>query len=138
VSYWGNLRRQFFYFTSHSVVSVPLYSGATHPRLTLYSGYLVTFLLSLLSTNHNLLTIQLHRWKVVNFTRVSLVGLSRLPGNPNRTPHPQNKSFEPQSISVSIFHRTILSTSSAEGAASCYYISESNHQLLRTPFLYVP
>jgi hypothetical protein len=45
------------------LLASPLYSGATHPRLTLDTSCSVTFLLSLLVTNHDLLTIRLCRAK---------------------------------------------------------------------------
>jgi hypothetical protein len=43
------------------------HSGATHPRLTLCSGCLVKFLLSLLVANCNLLNIQFYYTLVINF-----------------------------------------------------------------------
>jgi hypothetical protein len=55
-----------------SDAALPLCSGATHPRLTLYSGCSVTFLLFLLGTNHSLLIIRFCRVKVVNSTRLCL------------------------------------------------------------------
>ncbi|KAF8853752.1 hypothetical protein BDZ45DRAFT_677408 [Acephala macrosclerotiorum] len=70
----GNLRRNLTCVPSNAVSqrrrSAPLCSGVTHPRLTLCSGCSVTFLLSLLVTNHDLLTIRLCRAKVVNSTRL--------------------------------------------------------------------
>jgi hypothetical protein len=46
------------------------YSPSPHHHLSLYLGYLVTSLLSLLLTNHNLLTIRLYYAKVVNSIRL--------------------------------------------------------------------
>jgi hypothetical protein len=63
------------------LVSVVAYSGATYRRLTLCSGCSVTFLLSLLVVNYNLLTIRFCRKKVVNSTRLYLEGPNQLLGN---------------------------------------------------------
>jgi hypothetical protein len=57
-------------------------SPSPHPC----SGCSVTFLLSLLVDNHNLVIIRLCRTKVVNFIRLYSRGLGQLPGSPSRPP----------------------------------------------------
>jgi hypothetical protein len=124
--------------SSHSLptrlVSVAALLRCYSPSLTLYSGCSVTFLLSLLVTNHNLLIIRFCRVKVVNPTQLYSGGPSRLLVNPNGTPSKMRLSNLEVDF-FSIFHRTILSTPSTEVAISCYYISKSSHKLLRTPFV---
>lgn len=66
-----------------------LCSGATHSRLTLGSGCSVTFLLSLLVTNHELFTICFYYVKVINSIRQYSGLPSRLSRSPDRTPPPQ-------------------------------------------------
>jgi hypothetical protein len=60
--------------------------AAMLPRLTFYSNYSVTFLLSLPVTNHNLLDICFRLAKIYQSTRLCLRGPSRLLGSPNRIP----------------------------------------------------
>jgi hypothetical protein len=68
------------------------------PSGALDLGCLVTFLLSVLVTNHDLLSFRLYCAKVVNSTRLYSGGLSRLPGNPNRNPPPPEKNLKADSF----------------------------------------
>jgi len=68
------------------LVSIAALLRRYSPRLTFYSKFSVTFLLSFLVANYNLLSIRFCHTKVVNFTRLYPRGLSQLLGSPNRTP----------------------------------------------------
>jgi hypothetical protein len=75
--------------SSHSLltrlVSVAALLGANHPRLTLYSGYSVTFLLSLLVTNHTCR-------KSCQLCTIIFRGTKSAPGEPEQNP-PKNRLF---------------------------------------------
>jgi len=84
ISPGGNLRRHFSTFASNMVSQRRRSAQALLTRLTFYSGCSVTFLLSLLVTNHSLLIIRFCSTKVVNSTRLCSGGPNRLPRNLNR------------------------------------------------------
>jgi hypothetical protein len=70
--------------------SLPTQLGSQRCRsaqalLTLCLGYSVTFLLSLLMSNHNSSFIRLCYAKAVNFTQLYVKGPNRSPRNPDRT-----------------------------------------------------
>jgi hypothetical protein len=86
--YMGNLKRHFYKFASNTVSQRRRYAQAL---LTLCSGFSAMFLLSLLVTNHDLLTNRFCRAKAVDSVRRSGES-SRLPGNPKQDP-PKTTSF---------------------------------------------
>lgn len=88
--YFGNLRRQFLKFASNAVSQRRCFARAlltlASPSNSLYSGCLITFLLSLPVANYNLFTIRYYYIKIVNYTPLYPGGQTRLSGNSNRIP----------------------------------------------------